>query len=159
MTAPQTAGPCSPSTAQAQGCEWAACPEPATTFEGNWWHCPDHLHDHRSLIAESTRVPEPPRPVAMDYADEIRTMHTQGLNDRQISHRINLSRDAIGNVRRKLGLPAILSARPRGGAHGTHAGFVQHGYHGETPCEPCRLAERGYQRDAKRRQKQRRRAS
>lgn len=43
--------------------------------------------------------------------------------------------------------------------HGTHAAFNLHRTHGEEPCAACWTGERLYQRDAKRRQVQRRQAA
>jgi hypothetical protein len=41
---------------------------------------------------------------------------------------------------------------------GTHAAYNRHRAHGETPCEACRVAERDYNRAAKRASRERRTA-
>lgn len=38
---------------------------------------------------------------------------------------------------------------------GTHAAYVRHQSHGEEPCEPCKVAQRAYQRDRARERRQR----
>ena len=104
-------------------CSWAACSRPAVTSEGGdslgpWWHCADHLREHRAQDAEAN-------PRTCDRCGEpfvSRTMQARICQD-------------CRNVR-----PHQRQVQPCG----TRAARERHRVAGEPPCDECNTAQAIY---------------
>lgn len=45
-------------------CDWAGCTRHDTTWESGWWHCSEHLAEHRALTLHPGDVKRVGRPRA-----------------------------------------------------------------------------------------------
>lgn len=118
-------------------CEWAACKDPGHIFEGGWWHCEQHLLEHR-LFTLDEAVRSMPREQLNEH---IRLLHGQGLTDRAIGRALNLERSGVGVRRREMGLQAHHAPEHDIKPCGTTAAYRRHLRKGEPACEQCRQAE------------------
>jgi len=110
-------------------CAWAACTRPAYRFEGGWWHCREHLREHRAENAPDTSTVE----------DDVRSLYEAGVGVTAIARELGIGHERVRLIRDRLGLPY----RPREvAAHGTDARARKHRREGETPCRSCLEAER-----------------
>ena len=118
-------------------CDWP-CDRPAVKHEGGWWHCAEHLKEHRAL--------EGPPPSGVEQ--QVRELNLAGLNDTQIARELGLSVYKARVHRIKLGLPVRgISAGESAAEHGTVARARWHYRHKIPLCGPCRQADNSRCRD------------
>lgn len=140
-------------------CQWLPCDHSATatSIEGGWAFCERHHEQHTRWAIEQhkakVRAERLERRKNSTLRRAIENLHADGYTDAEMAQQLATSPACIRSERKRMGLAPNRTSRDYVMPCGTHSAFNRHVSHGEEPCDNCRLAERVYQRESKRRRR------